>query len=238
MTIGSIEHWLILSLIFSIITTISLIIRRSTPETKGIYCLVLGYCCITAYICNLCSALIDTPKDIPWQYFLPCHFCTWLLLICLVSVWGQSRIIRSIAYFSTLTLSIQALLTPNLAISIYSLSGFAFCYSHGLELLIAFSLPICFSWKPKKYDFAWAILFINLYLMISFIINIILKTNYGYTLHPPNSTSLLNYLGHWPIYLLTGQALLIPIMFLLSLPFRQQPAGFVGFTIKSPKKSQ
>ena len=59
-------------------------------------------------------------------------------------------------------------------------------------------------------------------MIIVSLLNWLLHTNYGYFNGPPDAPSLLDYMGPWPWYLFTLQAVALLFFFLLLLPFRKR----------------
>ena len=59
----------------------------------------------------------------------------------------------------------------------------------------------------------------NVYLLVVTGINLLIDSNYMFTLHKPPTASLFDVLGPWPIYLLAAEGIAAVVFLLLYLPF-------------------
>ena len=59
----------------------------------------------------------------------------------------------------------------------------------------------------------------NLYYLVLFFINRWLGSNYMFTVHKPETASLMDVLGPWPWYLLTTEGIAAVVFTLFYLPF-------------------
>jgi hypothetical integral membrane protein (TIGR02206 family) len=71
------------------------------------------------------------------------------------------------------------------------------------------------TWVSIRKVFIW----INIYLVIVTVINLVINSNYLYTLHKPNVATLLDYLGPWPWYILSAEGIALIMFLMLYLPF-------------------
>ncbi len=195
-------------------------IRRRTT-------LWLGLICIFSLILNQVALLVDDPQ-LSWAEMLPLHYCSVMKVVCVLALWIPSRVIRSITYLGVLCACLQGLITPALKYDFPTLTYFAFFLSHGIMVIIALYLPIALGWKPARRDVLWALVFSNIYLIGALIVNLMLGTNYGFTMSVPDSGSVLNMLGPWPWYLIIMQIPGAVLMFALTLPFNRYPKGRRG----------
>lgn len=225
--LGSTSHWMAIIAIFLVgFCFIELgqaynkSLRNGTRNWLAILCFIF-------LIFNISASIIDSPNT-PLRELLPLHYCSLMLVICPLALWLHSTILRSIAYYGSLVASLQALITPSLDIDYPALSYFSFFAAHGIIIVAALYLPIVLKWKPARWDFIWALIYSNIYLIVIHIVNVCLDTNYGFTQTPPTSGSVLDLLGPWPWYLLTMQIPGALLMILITMPFRHYPKGRIG----------
>jgi hypothetical integral membrane protein (TIGR02206 family) len=70
-------------------------------------------------------------------------------------------------------------------------------------------------WSSFKRVFIWT----NIYMVVVTGINLLIGSNYLYTIHKPPSASLMDLLGPWPWYLISLEIVGLILCFLLYLPF-------------------
>jgi hypothetical integral membrane protein (TIGR02206 family) len=153
-----------------------------------------------------------------WSEDLPFHLCNFLPFATLyVLLTGNSRFF-GILYFFIMAGTLQAIITPDLKESFPHFIYFRFWIVHcGLVMLVCYFLFVL-KWEIRKSDIPAAWITANLYLLFSIIINLITGGNYFFSMRKPETASLLDYLGPWPWYLLTGQVAMLLFFVLLYQP--------------------
>ncbi len=121
----------------------------------------------------------------PWQENLPLHFCSIMMVISFIALWHRKRWAYAFVYFSVLTASIQALITPALVKPFPSIAFFIFFLSHGLLFITALTIPIVLGWRARRKDTVRSVLLGDVYILCIIPVNIWLGTNYGFTQHGP-----------------------------------------------------
>jgi hypothetical integral membrane protein (TIGR02206 family) len=149
---------------------------------------------------------------------LPFHLCNFLTLIYPITLVYQSRWFFGILYFWVLVGTFQAILTPELKENFPHPIYFKYWLVHcGLVMLVFHGLFVI-KWSVYKKDLFNAIIGANIYLAFSFLINLALDSNYFYSMRKPETSSMLDYLGPWPWYLVSGQLIMILLFFIYFLP--------------------
>lgn len=154
----------------------------------------------------------DASKDLPF------HLCNFLTLIYPIVAFNQSRWLFGILYFWILVGTFQAILTPDLKESFPDPVYFKYWIVHcGLVFLTLHGLFV-FEFKIYKKDLYRAVLGANLYLLFSFAVNLTTGGNYFFSMKKPEAASLLDFLGPWPWYLITGQVAMLILFHIYYLP--------------------
>ncbi len=156
----------------------------------------------------------------PWQENLPLHFCSVMMVISAIALWQRTHWACAFVYFSVLTASIQALITPALLKGFPSVAFFFFFLSHGLLFVAALTIPIVLGWRTRRGDVLRCVLLGDVYLLCVIPLNIWLGTNYGFTQHGPVEGSILDYLGPAPWYYLWLQLPALGLFWLMSFAVR------------------
>jgi hypothetical integral membrane protein (TIGR02206 family) len=192
--------------------------RRGTSRQREWLRLIL------AFLLSGYAACFYIPQAIrhtlTWQYSLPLELCNLILFACIISLFRPIRIITEIAYFLGGGGVLQATLTPDLAQGFPSWDFILFFWGHGVTLLAIIFLISGREFKPGKGSIARMMIVLNIYALIVGAIDGIMKWNYGYLCQKPSRPSLFDFMGPWPWYLLSTEAIALVIFLLLYLPWR------------------
>lgn len=158
--------------------------------------------------------------DTTWTKTLPLQLCDWAMFAIIVALWTGNRCWLEIAYFWGIGGTLQAIITPNLPFGFPDLRFISFFVAHsGIIIGIVF-LMLIYRFRPRASGilrtFAWT----EIYFVVAFSIDLLTGENYGFLLHKPEATSLLNLLSDSrATYLLQFHALAFSFFFVLYAPF-------------------
>jgi hypothetical integral membrane protein (TIGR02206 family) len=164
------------------------------------------------------------------QEHLPLHATS-------LSIWGSILVLLTrnyrvyeIVFFVGIAGAVQALITPSAGV--YGLPhyrAFQTLVSHGM-VVVAMVYMTRFEGMRPAWSSVWkAMLALNVYLVIVTAINLVLGSNYMYTLARPKTASILDLFGPWPWYIVLAEFLVLALFVLLYLPF-----AIFGVRVKTP----
>ncbi len=159
------------------------------------------------------------------QNSLPFHLCDIVSLVLAVALFTGRQRWAELGYLWGLSATLQGLLTPAVKFDWFSPEYYAFFLQHGGVQVAALGLVCGMGLRPEAGAFRRTMLWSWLYMAVTFGINTLLRTNYGYLNGKPEVASLLDHLGPWPWYLLSLQAVAFVFFGLLLLPFRRSMKG-------------
>ncbi len=154
------------------------------------------------------------------QTMLPLHLCSVLVWLSAYMLLKRSYTIYEFAYFLGLAGAIQALLTPDAGI--YGFPHFRFfqvMISHGAIFLAAIYMTFVEGFRPYWKSLLRLFVGGNIYLAVIGLINWLIGSNYLFIAHKPETASLMDVLGPWPIYIIWLEVIAIGLSLLLYLPF-------------------
>lgn len=158
-------------------------------------------------------------NDFDYKVDLPCHLCNFMALAAPFIMWNRNRFLLGILYFWVFVGTLNANITPDIEFGFPHFTYLAYWILHtGLLILPVYAIlnyGLKISWK----DYLWAILTVNCFLILSLVVNFTLNSNYMYSRHKPPVASLIDYLGPWPWYLLSGQILALTLCFIVMIPW-------------------
>lgn len=150
---------------------------------------------------------------------LPLYLCSFLGLTIPIFTFFKRNWMYEILLFWIIGGTLQAIITPDIPVGFPSFEFFRYWIVHlGLVVLILYANQV-FNFKLNIKSVFKSILALQLYVVFMMLINYVLKSNYFYLNAKPESPSLLDYMGEWPIYIVVGQLILIPYFLLIYFPF-------------------
>ena len=154
------------------------------------------------------------------QTMLPLHICSVLVFASAIMLLARSYTIYEFAYFLGIGAAIQALMTPDLGI--YGFPHYRYFQtfiSHGGIITAAVYMTIVEGYRPTWKSLVRVGVWTNVYLLVVTGINLLIDSNYMFTLHKPPTASLFDVLGPWPWYLLAAEGIALVVFLILYLPF-------------------
>ena len=150
---------------------------------------------------------------------LPLFLCNILAFVYPAIIYKKSRTAFGVFYFMVLAGTAQAIITPDLDYGFPNLMYMRYWTIHCVPILLVFYSLHVFKIKINFKDFVNAIIWMNIYLVGIFLVNVILNSNYAYTMRKPDAASLVDLLGPWPWYIISGELIALVLFTLLYIPY-------------------
>ena len=151
---------------------------------------------------------------------LPLQLCDLAAFIAGVALLWPKPILVELTYFWGLGGTLQALLTPDLREHFPSYPYWQFYLAHGGVIVAALLLTVGLGRRPRPGSVP-RIFGLTLALgLADALVDLVTGGNYLYLRQRPLNSSLLDYMGPWPWYVLTGALLALVVLLLLEAPFR------------------
>jgi hypothetical integral membrane protein (TIGR02206 family) len=146
---------------------------------------------------------------------LPFQICGMLALVNAYMLWRRSHRVYEVAYFMSLSAALQPLITPDVQYSFPHVTFLLSSISHGLLVMAATYATFVFGFRPTWRSVVITFVASNIYMLLLFPVNMLLGTNFMYVMQKPDTASLLDAMGPWPVYIFVGE--LIGLLFFLIL---------------------
>lgn len=209
-------HLLILSLVVLLAAALAAAQRRRLPGRKWLRT-SLGVLLLLDWAAWYGYLAIHGQLRFPDQ--LPLELCDVTLFLIAITLFTLSQAVFDLAYYGALAGSSMALLTPDLWEPFPSIGTVQFFAAHGLAVTATLYLAWSGLARPRPGSVGRAMLAVNILAACDGVFDAIFKTNYMYLRAKPESASLLNFMGPWPWYILSSEAVALVLFLLLYLPF-------------------
>lgn len=153
---------------------------------------------------------------------LPLELCDLILWLTVTALLTLRPLIFEFAYLIGVAGSGVAIVTPDLGVPLGSYAGMNFFLTHGGVVASLLFLVWSGMARPRPGCVWRAMGLLNVYALAMGGFNALFHTNYMYLCKKPESTSILDFFGPWPIYIAGGEALALILFWLLWLPFRHK----------------
>jgi hypothetical integral membrane protein (TIGR02206 family) len=161
---------------------------------------------------------LDAPLTV-WDV-LPLQLCDLLILVAIAALLTLHPLACELLYFWGCAGTLLATLTPDVRVGFPDWRFLFFFVLHGLVVAAAVTVTAGFGRYPRP-GAAWrAFLVTNAYALLVGAVNAAFDTNYLYLCAKPGARTLLDWLGPWPVYVVSADALALALFLLLDLPFR------------------
>jgi hypothetical integral membrane protein (TIGR02206 family) len=165
------------------------------------------------------------PGDFTMGTSLPLQICDLSWMLAVYALWTRNGLAVALLYFWGLTLTVQAAVTPSLGQTFPDPRYFMFWGMHFLTIWAAVYL-VCLAGGPtwRGYRFSFAVTAVWAAFVMVF--NEVTDTNYGYLSRKPESGSLLDLLGPWPLYVGAEVLILGAVWALMTWPWVRAGASY------------
>ena len=215
---GRLEH--VLPIIFAVIIGV-LVVKYASHElnrTKrdllfNILGILISLTVILFHSYKISSGSYNFTTD------LPLYLCSLMALVIPVFTYFRKYWMYEILLFWIIAGTSQGVITPDIPEGFPSFDYYRYWVVHLGLLLIIFYATFVFNMRPKLKSVFKSFFALQLYVIIMVVINYVLNSNYFYLNEKPQASTLLDYFGDWPFYIIVTQIIVIPYFLLIYLPF-------------------
>jgi hypothetical integral membrane protein (TIGR02206 family) len=211
------DHVAVLALLGLLGAIIFRFVRRGSDRAAAVVGRVLALTLLAYGIAIYCQKGIA--GELSWEYSLPLELCHWVLISAVLALVYPSQLACEITYFWGAAGTLQAALTPDIAEGFPSWEFIQFFWSHG-GILLAIVYLIGRGLRPERRSILRMMIALNVYAAVVGTIDAAFGWNYGYLCAKPLQTSILDFLGPWPWYLLGVEIVALVSFVLLDLPWK------------------
>jgi len=216
-------HLAILAAVPGAAGTLAFVARRRPEMTRFLRLCLAGFLTLSGLVWYGSIARREWSTCFPES--LPLHLCDLTLWLTVIGLFSLSPTVTELAYFWGLSGSAMAVLTPDLGGKVPFFVACAFFLLHGGVVASLLFLVGTGLFRPRSGAVGRALLWLNVYLVAIGVFNHFFGTNYFYICRKPAHASLLDFLGPWTWYILSGELLAWLLFSFLNLSFSRKVAS-------------
>lgn len=157
----------------------------------------------------------DTGWRLFWNSALPLYLCDVVSIVAAYALFTKSTRATEVAYCWGLAGTTQGLITPTLSYDWNTIDYYNFFLQHGGVPIAACVLVWGMGVLPQKGAFKRMLYWSWLYMAIVILINLAINQNYGFLNGKPDYSTMFDYMGPYPYYLITLQAVAFGLYYVL-----------------------
>jgi hypothetical integral membrane protein (TIGR02206 family) len=190
-------------------------VRGTEAEAAACRMFALAIPCFT-----IPMQLIDlTPGRFDLDTSLPLQLCDFAWMAAVAALWTRRRFCVGLTYFWGLSLTTQAMITPDLVSDFPDPKFLGFWGMHMLIVWAAIFLVWGLGLAPRWNELRSTVLTTVVWLALVFAINSAAGTNYGFVNRKPARATVLDYFGPWPTYVLVEILIVAVVWALMTAPW-------------------
>lgn len=140
-----------------------------------------------------------------FKLHLPLHLCRFANLLLPIALFWKNDKIFQILYFWGMSAIFQAIFTPDIIHDFPHFHYFRYFFAHQLMVISIIYYVVVFKMKPTIHGLKNAFLALNIFLLVAFISNKFLGSNYFWIMDKPPAGSILDFMGPWPWYIFVAE---------------------------------
>ena len=216
------EWWIYNLITIGLIVSIILIGRNLSINSRKKLTIYIGYIFMLEFLCMDVYRLYIGTWTI--EESLPLHLCSLMWFVTIYLFLTKKQWAFEMMLYIGMPGGLHSLLTPELNHGGGFLNTFDFFLGHGGLVLAPFYALFVLNMRPRSNG--WYISFIRLQaiVIVVFILNYLIESNYMYLSHPPLANNPLIpsddlTIGQWPYYILIFEVAVLAHAFIINLPF-------------------
>lgn len=156
---------------------------------------------------------------------LPLELCSLTLILSIVMLITKSRVLYIFVFYAGIGGALAALLTPNLGYAFPHFRFIQFFIAHGAIILSALYMIWIENYKLSFWSVPIVFVLLNMAAGFVWFINQITGANYMFLSHKPDTPSILDLLGPYPLYIFMEEILALILFLILYFLFFYLPSG-------------
>ena len=160
-----------------------------------------------------------TPAEWNLDTSLPLQLCDFGWVFAVYALWTRKPWAVTLTYLWGITLTSQAMITPDLVTNFPEPRFLMFWAMHMLIVWASFYLTWGLGLTPTWRAYGSTVAITVVWTIGAFIFNLAAGTNYGYLNRKPGRASALDLLGSWPTYVFLEIAIVLAVWALMTWPW-------------------